>query len=67
MLVPEIALTPQVVKEFCSLFGQQVTVIHSELSLGQRADAYKRIKNGDVKSSSEQEALSLHLLKIWGW
>lgn len=49
MLVPEIALTPQVVKEFCSLFGQQVTVIHSELSLGQRADAYKRIKNGDVK------------------
>ncbi len=49
MLVPEIALTPQIVKEFCSLFGSQVTVIHSELSLGQRADAYKRIKKGDVK------------------
>lgn len=49
MLVPEIALTPQMVNEFCSFFGHQVTVIHSELSLGQRADAYKRIKNGDVK------------------
>ena len=49
MLVPEIALTPQMVNEFCGLFGQQVTVVHSELSLGQRADAYKRIKNGDVK------------------
>ncbi len=49
MLVPEIALTPQIVKEFCSFFGSQVTVIHSGLSLGQRADAYKRIKKGDVK------------------
>lgn len=49
LLVPEIALTPQIVAEFCSLFGEQVTVIHSELSLGQRADAYKRIRNGDAK------------------
>lgn len=49
LLVPEIALTPQIVAEFCSLFGEQVTVIHSELSLGQRADAYKRIKSGDAK------------------
>lgn len=49
MLVPEIALTPQIVSEFCSMFGSEVTVIHSELSLGQRADAYKRIKKGDVK------------------
>lgn len=49
MLVPEIALTPQIVSEFCSMFGSEVTVIHSELSLGQRSDAYKRIKNGNVK------------------
>lgn len=49
MLVPEIALTPQIVNEFCSIFGSKVTVIHSELSLGQRADSYKRIKNGDVQ------------------
>ncbi len=49
LLVPEIALTPQIVSEFCSLFGEQVTVIHSELSLGQRADAYRRIRSGDVK------------------
>lgn len=49
LLVPEIALTPQVVEEFCSLFGEQVTVIHSALSLGQRSDAYRRIRRGDVK------------------
>ncbi len=49
LLVPEIALTPQIVGEFCSLFGEQVTVIHSELSLGQRSDAYRRIRSGDVK------------------
>ncbi len=49
LLVPEIALTPQIVGEFCSLFGEQVTVIHSELSLGQRTDAYKRICSGDAK------------------
>lgn len=49
LLVPEIALTPQIVGEFCSLFGEQVTVIHSELSLGQRSDAYRRIRRGDVK------------------
>lgn len=49
LLVPEIALTPQIVGEFCSLFGEQVTVIHSELSLGQRTDAYKRIRSGDAK------------------
>ncbi len=49
MLVPEIALTPQIVGQFVSLFGETVTVIHSELSLGQRTDAYKRILNGDVK------------------
>ena len=49
LLVPEIALTPQIVGEFCALFGEQVTVIHSELSLGQRSDAYRRIRRGDVK------------------
>ncbi len=48
LLVPEIALTPQIVSEFCSLFGEQFTVIHSELSLGQRADAYRRIRCGDA-------------------
>ncbi len=49
MLVPEIALTPQIVREFVCLFGETVTVIHSELSMGQRSDAYRRIRNGSAK------------------
>lgn len=49
MLVPEISLTPQMVGKFQSYFGETVAVIHSNLSLGQRVDEYKRIKNGDAK------------------
>lgn len=49
LLVPEIALTPQTVNKFQSLFGNSVAIIHSSLSLGQRADEYKRIKNGEAK------------------
>lgn len=49
MLVPEISLTPQMVGQFKSYFGDIVAVIHSSLSLGQRVDEYKRIKNGDAK------------------
>lgn len=48
LLIPEIALTPQVLKRFRLLFGQRVAVIHSGLSLGQRLDEYKRIKKGDA-------------------
>lgn len=49
LLVPEISLTPQMVKKFKSLFGSVVAVIHSSLSLGQRVDEYKRIQSGEVK------------------
>lgn len=49
MLVPEISLTPQMVGQFKSYFGNIVAVIHSSLSLGQRVDEYKRIKNGEAK------------------
>ncbi len=49
MLVPEISLTPQMVGRFKSLFGDTVAVIHSNLSLGQRADEFKRLKNGEAK------------------
>ena len=48
LLVPEISLTPQMVRKFKALFGNTIAVIHSSLSLGQRVDEYKRIKNGDV-------------------
>ena len=49
MLVPEISLTPQMVGQFKSYFGDIVAVIHSSLSLGQRIDEFKRIKNGGAK------------------
>lgn len=49
LLVPEISLTPQMVAKFKSLFGNSIAVMHSNLSLGQRVDEYKRIKSGDAK------------------
>ena len=48
MLVPEIALTPQTVNIFCSRYGERVAVIHSSLSQGERFDAWRRIKRGEV-------------------
>ena len=44
LLIPEIGLTPQILKRFRSLFGERVAVIHSGLSQGQRLDEYKRIQ-----------------------
>ena len=49
MLVPEISLTPQMVNKFKSIFGENIAVLHSSLSLGQRMDEFKRIKNGSAK------------------
>lgn len=48
VLVPEISLTPQTVKLFYSRFGNQVAVLHSALSAGERYDQYKKIKDGKV-------------------
>ena len=49
LMVPEIALTPQLVNKFSSLFGSEVAVFHSGLSLGERLDEYKRVKKGLAK------------------
>ncbi len=49
LLVPEIALTPQMVETFSSYFGESVAVLHSSLSMGERYDEYKRIKSGDAR------------------
>ena len=46
VLLPEIALTPQSVRIFCSRYGERVAVIHSALSAGERYDAYCRIREG---------------------
>ncbi len=49
LLVPEIALTPQIVGQFYDLFGDVVAVVHSELSLGQRSETWRKISSGEVK------------------
>ncbi len=49
MLVPEIALTPQMLEKFKALFGDNVAVMHSGLSLGERLDEYKRMKQGKAQ------------------
>lgn len=49
VLIPEISLTPQTVGKFRAYFGDTVAVIHSNLSLGQRVDEYKRLKSGKAK------------------
>lgn len=48
MLVPEIALTPQVVERFYCYFGDRIAILHSALSAGERLDEWKRIKTGKV-------------------
>ncbi|MEG0545762.1 MAG: primosomal protein N' [Oscillospiraceae bacterium] len=49
MMVPEIALTPQMLDIFCDRYGDKVAVFHSALSMGERLDEYKRVKNGDAQ------------------
>ena len=46
LLVPEIALTPQMLRTFSAHFGDEIAVLHSSLSVGERYDEWKRIKNG---------------------
>ncbi len=49
VLVPEIALTGQTVGRFSAVFGQDIALIHSGLSAGERMDAYKAIVEGRAK------------------
>ncbi len=49
VLVPEISLTPQALAIFHARYGDKVAVIHSELSLGERNDEYKRADRGEAK------------------
>ncbi len=50
MLVPEISLTPQTIDRFIGRFGaEQIAVLHSKLSMGERYDEWMRIRKGEVK------------------
>lgn len=49
VLVPEIALTPQTVRRFLGRFPDQVGLIHSGLSVGERYDTWRRARAGDLR------------------
>ncbi|MBO5307860.1 MAG: primosomal protein N' [Lentisphaeria bacterium] len=49
VLVPEISLTPQTVRRFRARFGDDLSVLHSRLTDGERFDEWNRINNGEVK------------------
>lgn len=49
VMVPEIALTPQVLRLFTAHFGAQVAVFHSSLSTGERYDEWKRVRRGEAR------------------
>lgn len=48
MLVPEISLTPQMLRIFRSRYGESVALLHSGLSAGERFDEWQRIYSGDA-------------------
>ena len=48
MLVPEISLTPQILKLFRSRFGERVAILHSGLTEGERFDEWQRILYGEA-------------------
>lgn len=49
MLVPEISLTPQMVKQVKQRFGDNVAVLHSGLSDGEKYDEWRRMRRGEAK------------------
>jgi primosomal protein N' (replication factor Y) len=49
VLVPEIALTPQIVSRFVDRFGETVAVLHSKLSKGERYDEWRRLRSGEAR------------------
>ncbi len=49
LMVPEIALTPQLLGLLAAYFGETVAVLHSSLSAGERYDQWKRVKAGEAK------------------
>lgn len=49
ILVPEISLTPQITARFKGIFGEDIAILHSSLSDGERYDEYRKIVREEVK------------------
>ena len=49
VLVPEISLTPQITDRFLSRFGDVIAILHSRLSIGERYDEWRKIKEGKAR------------------
>lgn len=49
VMVPEIALTPQLMRIFAAHFGHEVAILHSALSAGERCDEWKRARRGEAR------------------
>lgn len=49
VMVPEIALTPQIVGRFIERFGDTVAVMHSRLGAGERYDEWRRLRSGEAR------------------
>ena len=49
ILVPEIALTPQMMAKFTAYFGDRVVMLHSGLRMTERYDQWKRVRRGEVE------------------
>ena len=49
LLVPEIALTPQLLGLVAAYFGENVAVLHSSLSAAERCDQWKRVRSGEAR------------------
>ena len=49
LLVPEISLTPQMTERFIARFGEQVAILHSGLSNGEKYDEWRKVERGDAQ------------------
>ena len=49
VLVPEISLTPMMMRNYISRFHDKVAILHSELTPAEKYDEYRKIANGDCK------------------
>jgi len=49
VLIPEISLTPQAVQRYRGAFGDEVAVLHSRMSAGERFDSWKKIREGKFR------------------